>query len=186
MGFDWDFGNGQTSTDSLPGPVQYFTDTLYRTYTIRLISTNFCGSDTAEHDITVKPVDVKAFFNVPNLIGCEPYTVQFNNFATPGATVSWQFGDGNTSSEFNPVHTFLDPGIYTVIQKASSGCGFDAMFPGVLDETDPHIVFQGLILRAGDSGVRSGCRGSGRFFRLGFSLARQTSAGPIPAAPVFF
>jgi len=139
--FNWDFGNGQTSTDSLPGPVQYFTDTLYRTYTIRLISTNFCGSDTAEHDITVKPVDVKAFFNVPNLIGCEPYTVQFNNFATPGATVSWQFGDGNTSSEFNPVHTFLDPGIYTVIQKASSGCGFDSTIANITVLPAPEVSF---------------------------------------------
>ncbi len=139
--FEWDFGNGQTSTDSLPNPMQYFTDSLYRTYTIRLISTNFCGSDTAEHDVIVKPVDVKAFFNVPNLIGCEPYTVQFSNFATPGAAVSWQFGDGNMSSAFNPVHTFLNPGIYTVIQKATSGCGFDSTVAYITVLPAPEVSF---------------------------------------------
>jgi len=139
--FEWDFGNGQTSTDSLPNPMQYFTDTLYRTYTIRLISTNFCGMDTATHDITVKPVQVKAFFNVPNLIGCEPYTVQFTNFATPGATVSWQFGDGNTSSDFNPQHTFLDPGIFSVVQRATSGCGFDSTIANITVLPAPEVSF---------------------------------------------
>jgi PKD repeat protein len=139
--FIWDFGNGLTSTDSLPNPMLYFTDSVFRTYTIRLIATNFCGSDTLERDITVKPVDVRAFFNVPNLIGCEPYTVQFSNFATPGATVFWQFGDGNTSSSVNPQHTFQDPGIYKVIQKVSAGCGFDSTIAYITVLPAPEVSF---------------------------------------------
>ena len=139
--FQWDFGNGQTSTDSLPKPMQYYTDSLYRTYTLRLIATNFCGSDTLEHDITVKPVDVKAFFNVPNLIGCEPYTVQFHNFATPGANVFWQFGDGNTSSMVNPQHTFQNPGIYKVTQKVTDGCGFDSTVAYITVLPAPEVSF---------------------------------------------
>lgn len=139
--FEWDFGNGQTSLDSLPDPVQYFTDSLYRTYTVKLIATNFCGLDTFEHDITVKPIDVKAFFNVPNLIGCEPYTVQFSNFATPGASVSWDFGDGNTASSFNPQHTFQQEGIYKVVQKASSGCGYDSTIAYITVLPAPEVSF---------------------------------------------
>lgn len=139
--FEWDFGNGQISLDSLPDPVQYFTDSLYRTYTVRLISTNFCGADTFEHDITVKPIDVKAFFNVPNLIGCEPYTVQFSNFATPGASVSWDFGDGNTASSFNPQHTFQQDGTYKVVQKASSGCGYDSTIAYITVLPAPEVSF---------------------------------------------
>jgi len=139
--FVWDFGNGQTSTDSIPDPMAYFTDTLFRTYTIQLIATNFCGSDTLEHDITVKPVDVQAFFNVPNLSGCEPFTVQFSNFATPGATVSWQFGDGNTSSALNPEHTFQNAGTYTVIQKVTAGCGFDSTIAQITVLPAPQVSF---------------------------------------------
>ncbi len=140
----WDFGNGQVSTDSLPNPVMYFTDSLFRTYTIRLIASNFCGIDTFEHQIVVKPVDVKAFFNVPNLIGCQPYTVPFNNFATPGATVSWQFGDGNTSSDPNPQHTYVNPGTYKVIQKATAGCGFDSTISYITVLPAPIVSFTSL------------------------------------------
>lgn len=140
----WDFGNGQFSTDSLSGPVTYFTDSLFRTYTIRLIASNFCGIDTFEHDIVVKPVDVKAFFNVPNLIGCQPYTVQFNNFATPGATVSWQFGDGNTSADPSPQHTYVNPGTYKVVQKATAGCGFDSTISYITVLPAPEVSFTSL------------------------------------------
>jgi PKD repeat protein len=140
--FYWDFGNGLSSTDSLPDPVTFLTDTSYITYNITLVATNFCGSDTAIYPVVVKPVDVRAFFNVPDVTGCEPYTVTFTNFATLGAPVSWDFGDGNTSSDINPTHTFQQEGIYKVLQKASSGCGFDTnqVFINVLPA--PDISFQ--------------------------------------------
>lgn len=139
--FAWTFGNGITSGDSLPAPVQYFTDSLFRTYTIQLISTNFCGADTASHDITIKPVSVRAFFNVPNYEGCQPYTVSFNNFSTPGANVYWQFGDGNTSAFTAPIHTFQNPGIFKVVQKASDGCGFDSTFALITVLPAPLVSF---------------------------------------------
>jgi PKD repeat protein len=140
--FYWDFGNGLSSTDSLPDPVTFLTDTSYITYNIALVATNFCGSDTAIYPVVVKPVDVRAFFNVPDLIGCEPYTVEFTNFATLGAPVSWDFGDGNTSSDNSPTHTFQQEGLYKVLQKASSGCGFDTsqVFINVLPA--PDVSFQ--------------------------------------------
>ena len=161
--FAWDFGNGQTSTDSLPAPMQYFTDSLFRTYALRLIATNFCGTDTAEHTITVKPADVQAFFNVPNLIGCQPYTVQFTSFATPGATVAWVFGDGNTSSATHPQHTFQLPGIFKVVQKASDGCGYDSTLAYIEVLPAPGVSFDGL---------PQVCRGDTLFFT-------NTSPGPL-------
>ena len=32
----------------------------------------------------------------------------------------WQFGDGFTSTEKNPVHTYEVPGVYTVILRATN------------------------------------------------------------------
>ncbi len=139
--FFWDFGNGQTSTDSIPQPMEYSTDTLFKTYTIRLIATNVCGADTLEHDITVRPVEVRAFFNVPNLSGCQPYTAQFTSFATPGALISWDFGDGNTSGTKNPQHTFQMPGTYLVVQKAADGCGFDSTSALITVHPAPKVSF---------------------------------------------
>ncbi|HOY05889.1 MAG TPA: PKD domain-containing protein [Saprospiraceae bacterium] len=142
--FLWDFGNGLTSTDSIPGDMQYFTDTLFRTYTIQLIATNFCGSDTSSYDVVVKPSQVKAFFNIPVHTGCQPFALEFTNFSTPGASVSWNFGDGNTSNEPNPVHTFLQAGTFKVVQKVSSGCGYDSTFTLITVLPAPDVSFTSL------------------------------------------
>jgi PKD repeat protein len=45
--------------------------------------------------------------------GCIPFEVSFNN-TSAGMYYTWNFGDGNTSSQFNPVHTYTTPGSYTV------------------------------------------------------------------------
>lgn len=48
--------------------------------------------------------------------------VQFTEFSN-GAIVSWlwDFGDGTTSSERNPVHVFAEPGTYDVTLTVSDG-----------------------------------------------------------------
>ena len=50
--------------------------------------------------------------------GC-PYAgsvIQFgyNNNYEPASTFQWNFGDGTTSNDANPTHTYAQPGIYTV------------------------------------------------------------------------
>lgn len=122
----WDLGNGKTWNDSLPPTQVYATDSIPRTFQIRLIATNFCGKDTAIRQLLVNPVTVESFFNIPNPVGCQPFAVQFSNYATPGAFVEWSFGDGNTSALPNPKHTYREPGVYEVVQKASNGCGYDS------------------------------------------------------------
>ncbi|MEM9919532.1 MAG: PKD domain-containing protein, partial [Bacteroidota bacterium] len=105
---------------------QEFTtsDTAITVYTITLVAENFCGDDTLSKQITVFPPDVDAFLSVDTTSGCQPLTVRFSNFSTPGATISWDFGDGNGSSEANTIHTFDTAGIFTVYQFASN-CGTD-------------------------------------------------------------
>ncbi|MEN0005572.1 MAG: PKD domain-containing protein [Bacteroidota bacterium] len=139
--FDWDFGNTATSTAQNPPMQTYFTDTTSTEYTITLIATNFCGADTATQQIVVNPVDVEAFFNIPANEGCEPYVLPFTSFATPGALVTWDFGDGNTSSETNPIHTFDSTGIYEVVQYATNGCGFDSIATEVTVLPAPEVDF---------------------------------------------
>ena len=47
--------------------------------------------------------------------GEAPLTVGFSSFHTPLASaVDWDFGDGHTSNEATPSHTFDTPGLYTV------------------------------------------------------------------------
>lgn len=55
--------------------------------------------------------------------GCAPYTLQLTNTGR-GSSFHWDFGDGNTSSERNPSHTYSSPGIYTItlIANQPGGC----------------------------------------------------------------
>ena len=50
--------------------------------------------------------------------GVAPLSVQFTDTSTPGGgpitAWSWSFGDGNGSTDQNPVHIYQSPGVYTV------------------------------------------------------------------------
>ncbi|MBX9449012.1 MAG: PKD domain-containing protein [Taibaiella sp.] len=46
--------------------------------------------------------------------------VTFNNTSENGTAYSWSFGDGGTSSEANPTHTYPESGSYTVLLVASN------------------------------------------------------------------
>ena len=50
-------------------------------------------------------------------------TATFTNTSQLGETYLWEFGDGATSSEMNPVHTYADNGLYTVKLTAYNADG---------------------------------------------------------------
>ena len=50
-------------------------------------------------------------------------TVTFTNNSTNAVSSSWNFGDGNTSTEDNPTHTYASGGTYTVVLTVTSADG---------------------------------------------------------------
>lgn len=48
-------------------------------------------------------------------------TITFTNTSTNATNYTWDFGDGNTSSQINPVHIYSAEGDYTVALTASNG-----------------------------------------------------------------
>lgn len=64
-----------------------------------------------------------ADFTATPVAGCAPLTVAFTNTSSGDAnypnTYSWDFGDGNTSDQANPTHTYTEPGTYTVTLTAN-------------------------------------------------------------------
>ncbi|MEZ4919664.1 MAG: PKD domain-containing protein [Saprospiraceae bacterium] len=50
-------------------------------------------------------------------------TVTFENLSQDADAYTWNFGDGNTSNEENPTHTYTEDGTYTVELTALNNCG---------------------------------------------------------------
>ena len=53
---------------------------------------------------------------------CADMTYYFTNLSKESDSYYWDFGDGESSTETNPTHTFANPGCYTVLLKAKSEC----------------------------------------------------------------
>lgn len=78
------------------------------------------GNDKTIGSFRMKDVylytDFCDFVGVP-LEGVKPLAVQFTDLSRPATDVSawaWDFGDGNTGSTRNPIHTYASAGVYTV------------------------------------------------------------------------
>jgi len=54
-------------------------------------------------------------------------TVSFFDVSLNTASVLWDFGDGNTSTQANPTHTYSAPGTYTVNLTAFNSCGISQL-----------------------------------------------------------
>jgi gliding motility-associated-like protein len=125
--FAWEFGDGLFSNAVEPGDHTYMAP---GTYKIKLtVNESVCSNSdsvTIKIEDPLPPVPDFEFF--PDS-GCAPLTVEFFNKsvnADPSAYV-WDFGDGQgLSIEENPVHTFFQPGIYTVTLRAQNASGVEA------------------------------------------------------------
>ena len=120
----WDFGDGNTST--LQNPVHNYVTGGDFTVTLTVVDTIFGTSDQHSSEVNV---------NIPNAqigggsgyFGCGPLTVNFveSSMTNGGSIVSWlwSFGDGHTSSEQTPTHTYINPGIYNVSLAITTTAG---------------------------------------------------------------
>jgi PKD repeat protein len=120
----WNFGDGQTSTDQ--HPVHTFSN--IGNWTVTLTGTNLHGSNTTSMVIAATLPPPVANFTQNVTTGDEPLAVQFTDESThsPDRWL-WAFGDGQTSTEQHPVHTYVDGGSYQVSLTVSSFAGTDTL-----------------------------------------------------------
>ena len=64
-----------------------------------------------------------ASFAVETQSGVAPFTARFLDYSTGAVSWSWNFGDGRTSNEHAPAHTYLEPGHYTVSLTTADAAG---------------------------------------------------------------
>lgn len=117
--WQWDFGDGESSSEQNP----VHTYTTPGVYTVQLTAYNPDGSGTMvkTNYIYVSDGFVVDFVATP-LSGTAPLMVNFTDLTTGTPTSwNWDFGDGATSTQQNPVHTYTAGGTYTVTLSASDG-----------------------------------------------------------------
>lgn len=123
----WDFGDGETSTDSSP----CHTYTIRGNYTISLGASGPNGADTETKAgyIKIYPLEVEADFMADLTSGCAPLLVCFTDSST-GEITGWAWdldGDGRDDATIrNPCYTYDTPGTYTVTLEINGVCGSDS------------------------------------------------------------
>ncbi|HMN04821.1 MAG TPA: PKD domain-containing protein [Flavobacteriales bacterium] len=104
----WQFGDGGSDNATDPVHTYYNAGTTDTVYTARLIAgTTFGCHDTTSLAITVAPT-VFAMFTHNAVPGCAPLAVDFTNNSTGATSYLWDFGDGTTSTDHSPSHTYIN------------------------------------------------------------------------------
>jgi len=125
--FLWDFGDGGVSSDSVAS--HQFSGTGNYNVSVTTTDANGCQATCAiPMNIVVAP-QVVSDFNFNAIAQCGFTDVQFTDLST-GNVISWfwDFGDGNTSTQQNPLHNYNQAGTYTVMLVASNGVNFDTLY----------------------------------------------------------
>lgn len=122
--YDWDFGNGDTSTQENPNLI-YLIDT---TYTVRLVATSdFNCIDSIKKQMLVFPKPQAAFAvnDTDQCINTNSFDFTNNSTIKYGTlTHNWNFGDGGSSTDESPNYVYPVQGTYpvTLITKSNNDC----------------------------------------------------------------
>ena len=126
--WNWNFGDGTTNSIQ-KNPTHIYSKA--GSYTVTLALSNAVGSNTVRRTsyITATPLKppVAAFSATPTS-GSIPLNVTFTDRSTRSlVSWSWSFGDGTSSIEKNPVHTYSKTGRFTVRLTARNAAGSNAV-----------------------------------------------------------
>ncbi len=133
--YSWSYGGNEFSTDANPSYTIPDVDT--NDITVIVFSQNGCSDTLTQEVSTFYLPDVSFSTPAPCLNGGTQY---FDSSEVTGGSVAsweWNFGDGNSSSEENPLHQYDNAADYNVqlIVTSSEGCvdsltNLVTIFPG--------------------------------------------------------
>ncbi|HEY8658823.1 MAG TPA: PKD domain-containing protein, partial [Hanamia sp.] len=125
----WDFGDGTSSTAINPTKTYNTTGN----FIIKLVAGFGTCADSISKPINVLPKPVITFSADKTGSCTAPLTV---NFTSPAVVANyfWDFGDGTTSTQQNPSHTYTSLGVYDVklVGANAAGCKDSLIKPGYI------------------------------------------------------
>jgi PKD repeat protein len=122
--WNWNFGDGKGSSDQNPVHTYWSSGE----YTVTLTSTNEYGTSDATKTYFIQVIPaLKSGFIADPKEGKAPLVVKFTDVSTgnPESWI-WSFGDGSTSTQPNPVHTYSSPGAFQVNLTVMRGFNMDS------------------------------------------------------------
>jgi len=125
--YEWDFGDGANpATGNTEGP----HTVTYSTSGNKTISLTINGTITQSYTEMIEVIAqpeadfIYSFLNT--------YDVIFSSNSVNATTYLWDFGDGDTSTDDNPNHTYLAEGIYDVSLIAMNGDCEDTVIKSII------------------------------------------------------
>ncbi|NML20648.1 PKD domain-containing protein [Pseudoflavitalea sp. G-6-1-2] len=115
--YNWDFGNGVTRTGRNPGPVTYTTAGVFPV-TLSVITNGGCSGTVTYADGVKTGHKPTVTFTSSTTSVCGRSFVKFTNTSVNTEQWLWDFGDGTTSTDENPSHSFPATGTYNVTLTA--------------------------------------------------------------------
>ena len=122
---NWSFGDGTYSTEWSPSHV--YTKSGTYNVCLRVMLSNDCMKEICK-EVVVRFCDQQTDFSWSFDTVDAKQVVKFKNTTAPALSnpvrISWNFGDGTSSTELNPVHQYSKPGSYNVCLRIEffAGC----------------------------------------------------------------
>lgn len=142
VSWQWDFGDGNTSTQQHPS--HQYTSTGFYTVSLRVVSSTGCQSVASfGRYIRIVPGVIPDFsFNTPAT--CRPpFAVNFTNLSSGPGTLSyqWNFGNSTGSTQESPAAAYGASGSYMVTLNATSEYGCTGSIQKQIDITGTGTSF---------------------------------------------
>lgn len=137
--YSWNFGDGETSTETQPGEYKYND---WGDYDITLEAESEHCYDEVTHSISIIAPTPRANFKTDTKEGCMPLTVEFTDQSLYAEEYDWDFDDGGTSENPNPTYTFEEAGTYYVKQTIEGEGGEDYAYKTIRVHQIPEVKFE--------------------------------------------
>ncbi len=118
----WYFGDGTSST--AVNPTHVYTNSGIYSVTLQCQGSTGCSASKLQQNIITVTKPDGVFTGSPR-VGCPPLQTSFTSWSpNSGVSYFWIFGDGSTSTQQNPVHTYSSSGSFDVslIITDAGGC----------------------------------------------------------------
>ncbi|MEM8523932.1 MAG: PKD domain-containing protein [Bacteroidota bacterium] len=135
VAWNWSFGDGNGVFEQ--NPMHTYNRPLDFPVTLTVRDNNRCITGITKN-VNYFPVPSLIVISPSDFLGCVPGDIFFDNLSTPideTYDIKWDFGDGGTSGDISPTHTYTEVGTYDVSIEITSpiGCTTDTFFNELIE-----------------------------------------------------